>query len=240
MQGLYGKAVPHTRVEEMAEHYLREIRTVQAAGPYYLGGYCFGGLVAFEMAQSLRRQGEDVALLALFNAASPGYIYRHWYRPPPARSRLEGWREALSLGGRESLLLRLSRRVRAGFAWRARVLRQKLWNAGIGLRLRLGLPLSQTQRDTFFLEINLLAEQLYEPVVYPGPMVMFRGRGYYDEPAAGWDGMAAGGIEDYEIPGEHERARILMSEPTITLVAEHFKGCLARAGGSGRAVVLPG
>jgi hypothetical protein len=52
--------------------------------------------------------------------------------------------------------------------------------------------------------------------------------------------LAAGGIEDYEIPGEHERARILMSEPAITLVAEHFKGCLARAGGSGRGVVLAG
>src|SRR5262245_64086253 len=46
-------------------HYLSEIRTVQANGPYLIGGYCFGGLVAFEIAQQLRKQNQEVALLIL-------------------------------------------------------------------------------------------------------------------------------------------------------------------------------
>jgi acyl carrier protein len=71
-QGLDGKHEPHTRVEEMAAHYIAEIRTVQSEGPYYLGGVSFGGLVAFEMAQQLHARGERVALLALFNTDFPG------------------------------------------------------------------------------------------------------------------------------------------------------------------------
>src|SRR5262249_11903943 len=51
--GLDGKQPAYTRMEEIAAHYLREIRAVQPAGPYYVGGFCFGGLVAFEMAQQL-------------------------------------------------------------------------------------------------------------------------------------------------------------------------------------------
>jgi amino acid adenylation domain-containing protein len=66
-QGLDGKRPCHRRVEEMAAHYLSEIRSVQSEGPYYLGGLSFGGAVAFEMAQQLRAQGQEVGLVALFD-----------------------------------------------------------------------------------------------------------------------------------------------------------------------------
>ena len=56
-QGLYGKATPHATVEEMAAHYIQEIRTVQPDGPYRLAGFCFGAILAFEMAQQLRKRG---------------------------------------------------------------------------------------------------------------------------------------------------------------------------------------
>ena len=65
---------PHTRrcgcfspFPEMAIEYLREIRTIQRKGPYYLGGYCLGGLVAYEMAQILQYEGEEVALVAMLD-----------------------------------------------------------------------------------------------------------------------------------------------------------------------------
>ena len=54
-------------VEEMAKHYLKEIRELQPQGPYYLGGFCMGGQVAYEMAQILRKDGEKVALLAMID-----------------------------------------------------------------------------------------------------------------------------------------------------------------------------
>jgi phthiocerol/phenolphthiocerol synthesis type-I polyketide synthase E len=66
-QGLDGKQVLLTRIEDMAELYTREIQRFQAHGPYYLGGYCMGGTVAFEIAQRLTARGEQVAMLALFD-----------------------------------------------------------------------------------------------------------------------------------------------------------------------------
>jgi aspartate racemase len=66
-QGLDGQRPCLTSVPEMAERYLREIRRVQPEGPYRIGGYSFGGLVAYEMAQQLRAQEQEVSLLALFD-----------------------------------------------------------------------------------------------------------------------------------------------------------------------------
>jgi phthiocerol/phenolphthiocerol synthesis type-I polyketide synthase E len=66
-QGLDGKQPLLTRVEEMAALYANEIQGVQPHGPYFLGGYCMGGTVAFEVAQQLIARGERVAMLALFD-----------------------------------------------------------------------------------------------------------------------------------------------------------------------------
>jgi len=61
-RGLDGEARPFTRVEEMAAHYVQEIRSVRPKGPYLIGGTCTGGTVAYEMAQQLMGQGEQVTL----------------------------------------------------------------------------------------------------------------------------------------------------------------------------------
>jgi len=66
-QGLGENRACHTRIEDMAAHYLDEIRTVQAKGPYHLGGFSLGGLVAYEMACQLLARGEGVSLLVLFD-----------------------------------------------------------------------------------------------------------------------------------------------------------------------------
>lgn len=66
-QGLDGSRGCIATIEEMATYYIREIRAVQPEGPYCLGGFSFGGLVAYEMAQQLRNGGEWVPLLALFD-----------------------------------------------------------------------------------------------------------------------------------------------------------------------------
>ena len=58
-------------VEAIAADYIREIRKKQPSGPYYLAGLSFGGLLAFEVAQQLRRNGEEVAFLAMFDTIMP-------------------------------------------------------------------------------------------------------------------------------------------------------------------------
>lgn len=62
-----------SRIEALAAHYLTEIRSVQPEGPYLLGGVCWGGLVAFEMAQQLHAQGQQVALLVLIEPVPPPF-----------------------------------------------------------------------------------------------------------------------------------------------------------------------
>jgi len=64
---LFG-ATPSISIREMAEEYLAEIQTVQAHGPYRIGGWSLGGLIAFEIGCLMREQGEDVDLLAIVDS----------------------------------------------------------------------------------------------------------------------------------------------------------------------------
>lgn len=70
-QGLDGKTSPFTTIESMAAHYICEMQTIQPSGPYCLGGMCIGGVIAYEMAQQLLAQGEQVALLVLMESSTP-------------------------------------------------------------------------------------------------------------------------------------------------------------------------
>ncbi|NES96346.1 MAG: amino acid adenylation domain-containing protein [Desertifilum sp. SIO1I2] len=69
--GLDGKSKPLNRIEAIASCYIQAIQTVQPNGPYYLGGWSFGGLVAFEMAQQLTQAGQEIALLAILDTPAP-------------------------------------------------------------------------------------------------------------------------------------------------------------------------
>jgi amino acid adenylation domain-containing protein len=73
---LDGSRETYDNIEAMAAQYNVAVRALQPTGPYYLGGYSFGGLVAFEMAQQLRMQHHEVALLALIDTAPPQSISR--------------------------------------------------------------------------------------------------------------------------------------------------------------------
>ena len=66
-RGLAGEDPPHATVEAMAAEYLNSVKARQPDGPYYLCGYSFGGLVAFEMARRLWESGDEVALVGLFD-----------------------------------------------------------------------------------------------------------------------------------------------------------------------------
>jgi amino acid adenylation domain-containing protein len=66
-----GANVDYTSIESVAANHIQDIRKYQQHGPYYLGGYSFGGVVAFEMARQLQQDGEQVAMLALIDPTSP-------------------------------------------------------------------------------------------------------------------------------------------------------------------------
>jgi len=69
--GLDGKTPPLNRIEAIAAYYIKAIQAIQPHGPYYLGGWSFGGLVAFEMAQQLTQAGQQIDLLAILDTPAP-------------------------------------------------------------------------------------------------------------------------------------------------------------------------
>ncbi|AUX45576.1 beta-ketoacyl synthase [Sorangium cellulosum] len=75
-RGLDGAEPPRSRIQDMARDYAGAICAAQPSGPYLLGGWSFGGIVAFEVAQELRRRGEQIALLALIDSGAPGHGFR--------------------------------------------------------------------------------------------------------------------------------------------------------------------
>lgn len=70
-RGFYPGEVPLTRVEAMAQLYVEAIREFQPEGPYQVGGWSFGGVVAYEVAQQLRQQGQEVSRLAILDSYVP-------------------------------------------------------------------------------------------------------------------------------------------------------------------------
>jgi thioesterase domain-containing protein/acyl carrier protein len=195
-QGLDGKAPCFRRVEDMAAHYLHEIRTIQPRGPYFIGGLSFGGTVAYEMAQQLTAEGESVGLLYLFDTFPGKYettsslLVKLWQLPGREQAeyisrKLRSYVQNLGKRLNRFFLPRALRNVRAGIA-----------QAGMQ----------------------------YQMHPYPGSIVLFRAsekslRGARD-PYAGWKGLAEGGVDVCEIPGGHVS---ILAEPQVQLVAEHLK-----------------
>src|SRR5207244_13029575 len=99
--GLDGFSAPLTDIRSMASAYISEIRNVQPHGPYYLGGRSFGGTAAVEIARQLRADGEEIAMLAIFDSYPKGWqklckpdearVYRRRFLRLRLRRHFEIW-----------------------------------------------------------------------------------------------------------------------------------------------------
>jgi len=203
-QGLDAALPCHTRAEEMASHYIQEIRKVQRQGPYLLGGYSMGGVIAFEMAQQLATQGEENSLVVLFDTnfpqpsahknSSASSALRTLFQVP-ASERWNYFSRIVTVPIRE-----YKRRVHV--ARLPRIVR-KVRNA------------------------CLHAESVYTPQAYAGRVILFRSNhkplGQLSDPRAGWSDCATRGLEIYEVAGNHEN---ILLEPQVRSVAQQLKTCL--------------
>jgi thioesterase domain-containing protein/acyl carrier protein len=199
--GLDGSRPPLTRIEEMATLYVREIRRVQPSGPYFVGGYCMGGTIAFEIAQQLRAQGEQIALLALFDTLN-------WYKVPlPSiwgKTQHSGQRLifhaanffSLDSAGKAKFFLEKVKVFRSRIpVWRGMLLRRFARNS----------PTSNSKSRVLgqVWEANDCAGFHYDPRPYPGVITEFRPRKQYrlcNKPELKWDRLAQGGQEIVVLP----------------------------------------
>ena len=200
-QGLDGKHECLTNIQEMAERYIQEIRRVQPEGPYRIGGYSFGGLVAYEMAQILESQGVDVALLALFDTY-----------PGKMQSRASQLKNLRTLPVKEQL----------SFVWKKGTFVLSTLQKRLELQF-LPRALRNVRQGCAKAAAN------YDVQPYKRRVTLFRVReksvGSLNDPYAIWWRVAAGGVDLREISGDHLS---LLKEPQVRLMAEELADCLSQ------------
>jgi amino acid adenylation domain-containing protein len=225
-QGLDGRQTRHKSVPEIATNYVEDLRRVQTHGPYLLGGYSFGGVVAFEMARRLRARGEQIALLVLFDAPNPARPPRRYTR----FERLKHWFDKTSnLSFDERLkyfLRRVSLRTRTSLGEGGKEL-QKIF---FGTRTKGPDRLPADWRATQIRQAHARMLRAYRPRPYEGRITLFRAKnptGNYEfPPDLGWTDLSRGGIEIHDIPGSHE---LMFRDPSVYVVAEKLDCCIRAA-----------
>lgn len=206
--GLQARAVgderaPYVSVRGMAADYIGHMRRVQPEGPYAVGGYSFGGLVAYEIAQQLSRAGETVELVTLIDTHVHGrYLpLSQWLRYCTSWLGVT-WRRLRSLPLRGQLdYLRKKGMVLAD---RARV--------GLGLAPRRPELVGDLLREANFPPAlrrtrgaMLVALREYRPEPYAGRVVFLRAsRPGPGDPLPVWRKVARGGLEIDVTPGDHD------------------------------------
>ncbi len=195
-----GNREDYSTVDDAAQEFLVELRAVQPKGPYLLGGYCVGGVVALEMARKLLQEGEEVRLLALIDTE----------RPTPLRAFLANVRLAWQRGAHILSVLSGIARAGRGSRWRpfSDLIRHKLggsprWSA------------ENAASDRFYRSKVGYRRLMYGHAVkpYPGRITSFVNEKQYQiDKNMGWKHIPKGGLIIYRVPGDH-----------ITMLTEHGK-----------------
>jgi thioesterase domain-containing protein len=190
--------------------------TVQKTGPYLIGGWSSGGVIAFEVARQLEAQGETVAMLALFDAGVQGadekVFDQNDFLPLmlmmfPGQSKEEI--EALQQQSPEQQL--------AYFQQRAELAQLVVAGAAAG----------QAQHVFDVFQANVDAITRYRPQPYPGKITLFRASEHatpmHKDPYLGWGPWAGRGVEVHEVPGNHVT---MFRAPTVRALAGRLNACL--------------
>ncbi|WP_445638423.1 Amino acid adenylation domain-containing protein [Nostoc sp. DSM 114161] len=246
--GLDGKSSPLTRIEDMASHYIEALRKVQPEGPYFLGGWSFGGWVAYEMAQQLQKSGEEVALLAVLDTLAP--------IPGNIPSLGNGFKFMLTTVARYIwpffldylyLIIAISKdRVNSlTYRWTNfnQIVRSLQTNLFSHLTLKEDATVNVIPKES---KLRLLSELAirpmlrvfyansqavlnYVPQTYPKGINLFRTKVQSitkEDPSMGWHRLTLGKIEIHHIPGNH---LTMLRKPHIQILAAQLKACIEKA-----------
>lgn len=217
-----------TTTEAMAESYLREMRELQPEGPYYIGGFCMGGQVAFEMAQRLVRDGQQVSLLFVIDT--------HNFDGVPVQltltEKMEQIGEKIKFHSSNILQLKLKSQIaylteKSKVAFRREMERLRIKIDHL-FKLNMHRDVSGPAQE-FIEDINDRAFLAYKPSVYPGKMTICKPKRNYSflrDPLNGWGKIAAGGLEVVELPSDPGG---IFLEPYVQTLAEKLREQIDRA-----------
>jgi len=231
-RNLKNDAAMETSIPEIVNRCVTALKVIQPHGPYFLGGWSLGGVLAFEIAQQLKQRGETVALLALFDSPAPpreaGQPRPEDYEDaallPMFASYLGARRgKQLSLDLEDFLTLDLPARFERVLekAKIAEVLPADADLAQIKLLL-------QIYKNGLRRGIRRLWD--FEPQAYPDKITYFRagaGREVFDDvfpwAADSWSKLTPHAVETREVPGDHYT---MFLEPQVRELARQLGQCL--------------
>jgi FkbH-like protein len=232
----------HTRIPEMAAHYVGRIQQVYPDGPYALAGMCAGGVIAFEMALQLRAEGLPVSFVGLLDSAAPGAERRKGLisRRRGARflQAFQGTQAPTVLGRVAARLSRASTKIYNLLRYEFQTRRRKLIERARFLLLRRAIDRKGTlPRRLQGLSVRTVydfAEREYRPARgLDAPVFLFRasqGEGadepfanLFTDPLLWWGTYMDGGPELIEVAGGHAS---MLQEPHAEGFAESMKAAL--------------
>jgi thioesterase domain-containing protein/acyl carrier protein len=216
---------PNWTVEEMARDYLSAIRGARPSGPYRLGGWSLGGVIAFEMARQLEAAGETVDRLVLIDSHSPRLVDPDGAMPRDEFRMVRNFAE--DLGVPRDLLPLPEGEPSAGaeIAYLDEVLKAA---RAAGL-LPKGLDLARMQDLYGIFRINLQAMHEYRPGDFGGRITLLRPREralvkrLFRGRTLGWERVARGGVEVKTVPGGHHT---MLREPNVETLARELEQAL--------------
>ncbi len=224
-QGFYGEEEPLTTVTEMASLYAQAIQTIQPTGPYQIGGWSFGGVVAYETAQQLHQQGKEVSLLAILDSYVPILLDKNKKIDDVylvgVLSRVFG-----GMFGQDNLIL-LAEIENLSVEESLNYIIEKARQAKI---FPPGVERHNNRRILDVLVGTLKATYFYQRRPYPGKVTIFRAREKHimaPDPTLVWvelfSVLAAEEIEIHNVPGNHYS---FVLEPHVQALAESLQKCL--------------
>ncbi len=212
------------KFEDIAAGLIQVMRAVRPNGPYYLGGLCVNGVVAYEMARQLVTAGESVPLLVMLDSQNPTYYFDY---SPDGRSAFLYQKFKFHLGKLAKLNrtgLRHYIQERSADLQRRRD--QRLWNSVY----QHGGRLPGDQLGDMGSLVHPAAMK-YKPQPYSGRVMFFQSsdwpRGGYWKFQRGWPALVGSPIEVHTIGAEHEE---MLHDPNVDGIARPILSGLAEAG----------
>jgi len=203
-QGADGEPIRHKKVEDVASYHISELLKSQPKGPYLLGGFSYGGLVAYEMAVQLIQRGYDIPLIIMIDSFHPEY---------------------LDLPNEKMTLLKLMKRM---ISKPLRALLKRFKDAICKHYLALNKPIPSKYRNHHIVSVRIKSANQYVPQPISCPVVLLRAAETmsYDS-ANGWGNFARGGLIVEDLPGNH--LSMVRSSRNFRILAKHIVSHIDKA-----------
>lgn len=254
-----GHPILHTRITEMADYYIKQIQAIQPQGPYLLGGLCAGGVLAFEIARHLQRQGQTVAMVAIMDAADVAAEENTNHLVKQFMTRLSEFLEqSQKLKPYQRPFYLFNQMAKKATNWL--IYKVKTWMEQTRSQTQLQLfryfldrhlPLPSFLHHIPVRTTFLFAEKEYAPdSLFQGEIVFLRATEssslfegteiddqpyclIYKDPLLGWGERVTDGVRVYDMPGGHSS---MLQEPNVQVMAETLNAYIKAAldGASGQ------